>query len=265
MLRFVNKPRDEQRRLYGRRWKPSLLFGVLLSASFGTAAPAQAQVRLGPEAAGGANYTVQVMTWWDIPFRSIVRQRYDFSCGSAAVATLLTYHYDMPTTEQAPFKAMWDAGDRAKITKAGFSMYDMKLYLQSIGLASEGYRMDINDLRKAKRPGIALIDLNGYKHFVVIKGVIGDSVLVGDPMRGIARYDTATFSKMWNGIVLAVSKTPANVRARYNLARDWNPWATAPTNAYAQVAAIGDLTTHLPPDYQVTTEFLIDARVGTVR
>jgi uncharacterized protein len=265
MPNSVDNSRDEQRRLNGRRWKPSLLFAGLVPAALCAISPAQAQVRLGPEAAGGANYNVHVMTWWDIPFRSIVRQRYDFSCGSAAVATLLTYHYDIPTAEQGPFAAMWKAGDRAKITKAGFSMYDMKLYLKSVGLSSEGYRMDIDDLRKAKRPAIALIDLKGYKHFVVIKGIIGDTVLVGDPVRGIARYDTSEFAKMWNGIVLAVSQTPPNVRAKYNLARDWNPWSTAPTQANAQVAAIGDLTTHLPPDYQVTTEFLIDARVGTVR
>ncbi len=257
--------RDEQRRLYGRRWKPSLLFAALVSSALCAVSPSQAQVRLGPEAADGANYNVHVMTWWDIPFRSIVRQRYDFSCGSAAVATLLTYHYGMPTTEQGPFAAMWKAGDRAQITKAGFSMYDMKLYLKSVGLSSEGFRMNIDGLRKAKRPAIALINLKGYKHFVVVKGVIGDTVLVGDPMRGIAKYDAREFAKMWNGIALAVTETPANVRAGYNLARDWNPWSTAPTNANAQVAAIGDLTTHLPPDYQVTTQFLIDARVGTVR
>ena len=41
-------------------------------------------------------------------FRYTVRQQYDFSCGSAALATLLTYHYATPTDEEDTFKAMFD-------------------------------------------------------------------------------------------------------------------------------------------------------------
>lgn len=221
-----------------------------------------AQVRLGPEATGG-NYSVQVMSWADIPFRSIVRQRFDFSCGSAAVATLLTYHYGKPTSEQQPFAQMWKAGDQATITKAGFSMYDMKLYLQSIGLHSEGYKMDVDDLRKSGRPAIVLLDLNGYKHFVVVKGVRGNTVLVGDPIRGLAQYEAADFQKSWNGIALAIVKSATTKPPLFNLARDWGPWSTAPLDDNAQVANIGNVTTHLPQIYQLTPQILIDVRVGT--
>ena len=56
---------------------------AIAAALLGSAAPAMAEVRLSGEA--GGNYRVQVMSWWDIPFRSVVRQQYDFSCGSAAV------------------------------------------------------------------------------------------------------------------------------------------------------------------------------------
>src|SRR3546814_6408724 len=73
----------------------ALIAGMLCALA---AAPAAAEVRLtGPET--GGTYQLQVMTWWDIPFRSVIRQRYDFSCGSAALATLLTYHYGAPTSE----------------------------------------------------------------------------------------------------------------------------------------------------------------------
>ena len=230
--------------------------------AFLTPATLDAQVRLGPES-GGANYSVQVMSWADIPFRSIVRQRFDFSCGSAAVATLLTYHYGKPTAELQPFAQMWKVGDQATITKAGFSMYDMKLYLQSIGLRSEGYRMGVDDLRKSKRPAIVLLDLNGYKHFVVVKGVRGNTVLVGDPIRGLAQYEAADFQKSWNGIALAIVKNATKEPPLFNLARDWSPWSTAPLDDNAQVANIGNVTTHLPQIYQLTPQILIDVRVGT--
>jgi predicted double-glycine peptidase len=114
----------------------------------------------------------------EIPFRTVVRQRYDFSCGSAALATLLTYHYAQPTNETMTFSSMWKHGDQEAIRKAGFSMLDMRNYLGSVGLRAEGFRFDIEDFKKVRRPGIALMNLNGYKHFVVIKGITNNSVLV---------------------------------------------------------------------------------------
>ncbi len=223
---------------------------------------ASAQVRLGPEATGGT-YSVKVMSWADIPFRSIVRQRYDFSCGSAAVATLLTYHYGRATSEQQTFAEMWKSGDKAVITKSGFSMFDMKNYLQSVGLHSEGYRMGINDLRKGKRPAIVLLNLNGYKHFVVVKGVIGNTVLVGDPIRGLIQYTAADFKKSWNGIALAIVDGATKDRPDYNLAREWAPWSVAPVKDNSEIADIGSITTNLPTTYQLTTQIFIPARIGT--
>src|SRR5208283_4171640 len=62
-------------------------------------------------------------------FRTTWHQQYDFSCGSAAVATLLSFHYGRPTNETTVFKAMFAAGDQARIQVQGFSLLDMKRYL----------------------------------------------------------------------------------------------------------------------------------------
>ena len=103
----------------------ALCASAAVAASLMVVPLAQAEVRLGRDSAGG-DFTVGVMTWWDIPFRSVVRQRYDFSCGSAAVATLLTHHYGRPMPESTPFQAMWELGDKETIRKVGFSMLDMR-------------------------------------------------------------------------------------------------------------------------------------------
>jgi uncharacterized protein len=222
---------------------------------------AHAQLQMGPEA-GGGHYAVKVMSWADIPFRAIVRQRYDFSCGSAAVATLLTYHYGRPTTEEMSFGEMWKAGDRTIITKSGFSMFDMKNYLQSIGLHSEGFRLSIADMAKAKRPVIVLLDLNGFKHFVVVKGVQNKTIVVGDSIRGLTQFSAEEFQKSWNGIALAIVDDKGTERPGYNLLRDWASWSTAPVGDNALVATIGDLTTFLPPTYQITPQILLNVRVN---
>jgi uncharacterized protein len=239
------------------RWAIGALTAILI------ATPGSAEVRLTPDA-GGANYAVRVMSWAEIPFRSVVRQRYDFSCGSAAVATLLTYHYGIKTTENEPFKRMWEHGDREKIRKVGFSMLDMKQYLQARGLRAEGYRFSIGELEKIKRPSIALIELRGFKHFVVVKGIRGDRVLVGDPVLGLGEYSKADFAKMWNGILLAIAGGDGAPKARFNVAGDWGPWSRAPLEDNALTTSIGGLTSNLPPTYQITPDILLDVRVGTI-
>lgn len=239
----------------------TLIAGLLCVVA---AAPAAAEVRLtGPET--GGSYQLQVMTWWDIPFRTVIRQRYDFSCGSAAVATLLTYHYDAPTSETMPFRAMWEKGDREAIRKVGFSMLDMKNYLASRGYRAEGFRLTVDQLRQVKRPTIVLMDLKGFKHFVVIKGVQNDRVLTGDSVLGLNEYSFKDFEDHWNGIALAIVEG-GKKRPSFNLAGDWGPWSQAPLEKDGSLhVSAGDLTNHLPPQYQLSPQILLDVRVGTVK
>src|SRR5581483_8610397 len=164
------------------------------------AASSTAQVR----ASDSVEYNVNVTTWRDIPFRSVVRQQYDFSCGSAAVATLLSYQFHRPTSEQDVFKVMWNAGDQQLIRKVGFSMFDMKSYLSSLGYDADGYRLSLDRLAELKTPAIALIQIGRYKHFVVIKGVHADRVLVGDPALGLLTIDRSKFQSIWNGLVFVI-------------------------------------------------------------
>lgn len=206
------------------------------------------------------NYRIQVMSWQEIPFRSVVRQQFDFSCGSAAVATLLTYHYARPTPESQVFVAMWEKGDQAAIRKAGFSMLDLKTYLDTLGYRTQGFKLTMAQLRQAARPGIVILDLHGYKHFVVVKGVVGDRVLVGDPMLGLSQYSMAEFANHWNGIFMAVVASPLRGRPNFNLAGDWTPWSQAPLRQVASDVPISQLTNYLPPIYQITSEIIIDPR-----
>lgn len=82
------------------------------------AAPAGADILL---SSGPAPSRISVVSYRDIPFRTVVRQRYDFSCGSAALATLLRYHYDREVGEEQIFRAMYAAGDQDTIRRVGFS------------------------------------------------------------------------------------------------------------------------------------------------
>lgn len=153
-------------------------------------------------------------------FESVVRQNYDFSCGSAALATLLTYHYDRPIDESAAFDAMWDVGDKNKIRKEGFSLLDMKKYLTSVGLRSDGFRVPLDKLREIGVPTITLITTRGYTHFVVLRGVNDTHVILGDPSLGSRTVTREAFLKEWSGIAFAIHNDARLARSKFNLKRD---------------------------------------------
>src|SRR4051812_21630096 len=120
-------------------------------------------------------------------FLTVVRQRYDFSCGSAALATLLRYHYGDAQTEESVFQGMWSEGDRPQIRRAGFSLLDMKRYLARRAIGSDGYGVSVPDIVRAGIPGIVLLNVEGYRHFVVLKGIDSGTVILGDPSVGLRR------------------------------------------------------------------------------
>jgi predicted double-glycine peptidase len=171
---------------------------------------------------GGGTYDVKSLkTLSDSRFRSVVRQRYDYSCGSAAIATLLTYHYDQKVAEIDVLKAMFADGDQEKIRREGFSMLDMKNYLNSIGYEADGFRESLDKLARVSIPAIVLINRRNYMHFVVVKGVTDDKVSVGDPTLGLRIYTRDEFEKMWNGILFVIMDNKPIARTSFNIADSW--------------------------------------------
>lgn len=203
---------------------------------------------------GPAPSRLSVVSYRDIPFRTVVRQRYDFSCGSAALATLLRYHYDRDIGEEQVFRAMYAAGDQDVIRRVGFSLLDMKQFLEASGYQADGFRLSLSDLEAMNRPAIVMIDTAGYKHFVVFKGDDAGRVLVGDPALGLKIYTREQFTAMWNGVAF-VLREPAD---RFNLAAEWAPWNRSRPGQALPDYSLAELTRELPPLYQVTTRFPLD-------
>ncbi|MGH7019263.1 MAG: C39 family peptidase [Brevundimonas sp.] len=213
--------------------------------------PTTAQVTINQ---GAAAYSVQVVSYRDIPFRTVVRQEYDYSCGSAALATLLRYHYGRDVKEHDVFVYMYEHGNREAIERVGFSLLDMKRYLETHGFEADGFRMSLDALEAAEAPAIVVVNQQGYRHFVVLKGVSGDRVLIGDPALGLKTYSQAEFAAMWNGIAFLIR----NSADRYNVAEEWRPFAKAPMDRVLPTDSLAALTRELPPLYQITTTFTLD-------
>lgn len=197
---------------------------VAIAALGATAALADSLRMIAPMA---GNLNIPVVSMKEARFVSTLRQQYDFSCGSAAVATLLTHHYGESVSEAKVFKVMFENGNRDKIRAEGFSMLDMKRYLDARGFPTIGVEATLDRLLEAKVPAIALINENGYAHFVVIKGVRPGSVVIGDPAMGTRVLKRDQFeSYRVNDILLVVNERLD--LARFNLERDWNVRPKAP-------------------------------------
>lgn len=130
-------------------------------------------------------------------YRNVVRQQFDFSCGAAALATLLRYAYGLRLDEATVLAGMWGVSDPELVRTRGFSLLEMKHYLARLGYRGRGYEIDLERLGRINVPTIVLMDINGYQHFVVLKTVGDGYVHVADPALGNRRYPVEEFIESW--------------------------------------------------------------------
>ncbi|WP_373187478.1 C39 family peptidase [Halopseudomonas sp.] len=137
-------------------------------------------------------------------FVNLVEQETDFSCGAAAMATVLNEAYGWELSEAEVIHGMLAEADHEQVRTKGFSMLDMKRYAETIGLRARGYRIPAEQLENIKVPTIVLVDIRGYKHFVVMQRSSEDWVYLGDPVLGHKKVTREEFSNGWNGIIFAI-------------------------------------------------------------
>lgn len=189
----------------------------------------------------GGSYSLHITSLKEARFRNTIRQKYDFSCGSAAVATLLTYQYGYPVNEQTAFEQMYAHGNQPKINKEGFSLLDIKRYLESNGFEADGFQAPLEKLQQEHLPAIVLIDEKGYHHFVVIKGLLDGRVLVGDPARGTRSMSRAQFDAAWKNHLLFVIHNRREL-AVFNRRRDWLTSPEAPLSFAIDRTGLANIT-----------------------
>jgi len=192
--------------------------------------------------ASGGDVTVNVTSKKESQFRSTMRQRYDFSCGSAALATLLSSGYEDAVSEGAVFSRMYEAGDKERIRTQGFSLLDMKKYLESEGYQADGYRISLDKLAELGVPAITILNLKGYKHFVVVKGISGNEVLLSDPAAGTMVLTRSQFESMSNGVLFVVRNRKNVAVNNFNRKQDWQVRTKAPIGTAMGAAELGGVT-----------------------
>jgi len=155
----------------------------------------------------------------EMRFNEVVQQSFDLSCGAAAMATVLTYFYGRETSERDILDAVYEASTpetRQSIAQAGFSLLELKNHFERLGFVAGGFRVPgVEDLSSLSVPAISLVNVRGYNHFVVIKRLEGEHVLVADPAFGNLRIHKDTFASQWSHVILVAVREGGDVRQAF--------------------------------------------------
>ncbi|WP_255854641.1 C39 family peptidase [Marinobacterium rhizophilum] len=181
----------------------SLLLASLLLALWGPVGSVQAAPFYGLVPGKGFEQ-VPIVSMQGRKYQNLIRQHTDFSCGAAALATILKYAYRLDVDENKVLQGLFAVSDAELVQRQGFSLLDIKNYVEGVGYRGRGYRVEANTLENIRIPTIVLLDLKGYKHFVVLKKVDGADVYLADPALGNKVISMETFESQWNGVVFAV-------------------------------------------------------------
>lgn len=184
----------------------SLLRAGMLGLVLGclSAGAGAGNIRLGNVVPGAGVINKQMVSMRESHFVDMVPQHTDFSCGAAALATILKYAYKRDVTERDVISGLLEVSDPEVVKERGFSLLDLKHYVQTQGMRGRGYNMTPEMLEQVKIPVIVLLDIRGYKHFVVLKKTTEDKVYIADPALGNRIMGKGDFLAGWNRVVFAV-------------------------------------------------------------
>ncbi len=153
-----------------------------------------------PALASTAQRPVRSMV--EVRQQETVIQRWDLSCGAAALATILQYQHGDPISEREITRSLlrrekYLANPLQVQNSGGFSLFDLKRFVDGRGYKGVGYgRLTLPHLIDLA-PAIVPINTQGYNHFVVFRGVVGGRVLLADSSYGSRIMTLSRFEDAW--------------------------------------------------------------------
>jgi predicted double-glycine peptidase len=143
-----------------------------------------------------------VKSFLEMRRENVVIQEWDLSCGAAALTTLLNYQYGDFVTEKEVARSLMQREEYINMpalvnVRQGFSLLDLKRYVDSRGYKGVGYGSLTLDYLIKNAPIIVPIIPHGYNHFVIFRGIKKNRVLLADPAWGNRTMLVDQFKKLW--------------------------------------------------------------------
>ena len=154
---------------------------------------------------------LQPKSWLELKRENLVMQQQDYSCGAAALATVIRYHWGDDMTERKVLEEtvrMLTPEELKERIENGLALTDLKKLANRLGYLSTIGKLKLEDLKKSKIPLIVGIVIEGYDHFVVVRGMDDQYVYMADSARGQVRTPIEVFQKQWqkNAVLVVVKK-----------------------------------------------------------
>jgi predicted double-glycine peptidase len=150
------------------------------------------------------------LSYVDLKYAVTVRQTFDFSCGAAALATMLTYYWGIPTTEidvMNVLRSRYPGQDWKTLQDRGFSFDDLIWAAQKLGFEAQGAEISADQLAKLDGPVIVHLDKGKFQHFSVVRAAKTGHVFLSDPVVGTETMSLGEFEKQYTGDALAIWKS----------------------------------------------------------
>jgi predicted double-glycine peptidase len=154
-----------------------------------------------------SNYAVAqeyhpVVSLAEIRQQNVSIQEWDLSCGAAALATILNYQHGDSVSEREIATRLMSRTEYLENPmlvrlRQGFSLLDLKRFVDDRGYNGVGLGQLTLEHLVARAPMIVPINVYGYQHFVVFRGMLGNRVLLADPAFGNRTMLRSAFENAW--------------------------------------------------------------------
>jgi len=145
-----------------------------------------------------------IKSWIEFKNENLTRQKYDFSCGSASLSTVLKFFYGINVSEKEVLDTILKSKGFFTITKKrlesqkfSLSFFDLAKFSNYKGFKAIGLALNMEALKKLKAPVILFVKIREDEHFTVFKNIDKNYVYLADPSFGNIKVKIAKFKEMF--------------------------------------------------------------------
>ena len=176
----------------------------------------------------------QPSSYRELRYEGVTGQTEWYTCGPAALATLLTQYYGLEDTGELELlelslRAM--AGSGKNVEETGVTALALKEVLEAKGIAAKGFGVTMKELKAYFETGglpLVVHVTRPQLHYVLAVGLVGDQIVIADPSYGrrILPFSSLVYEKGFSGVVLATSPNETLAQHARNVQSETLLWAT---------------------------------------
>lgn len=144
---------------------------------------------------------------------TLTRQQAGFDCGSAALATLLSFYTDRAVEPDDLVRSQSFTTDEwQRVRREGFSLVQLADMAAALKVKPSVTRLPSRALLSVPLPVLVYLRLPTSPHFSVLTGIAGQRVTLADPTQGALMWTLNQFLRAWapdgQGLLLSVKGAP---------------------------------------------------------